>query len=103
MTQTNIANILDDSNCTVVVFLSISADRLIPVISEAVKQAGSWREHGGHRVVNIGPISRKSLSIYSSWSGGKERSMVTIYNRVIWNKPELRGGINTTICFLPLG
>ena len=42
------------------VFLSMSADRLIPVIGEAMKQAGSWREYGGHRVVNIGPISRTS-------------------------------------------
>ena len=31
----------------------MSADRLIPVIiSEALKQAGRWREHGGLRVVN---------------------------------------------------
>ena len=31
------------------VFLSMSADRLIPVIGEAMKQAGSWREYGGHK------------------------------------------------------
>ena len=43
-------------------------DGLIAVICEAHKLACSWRENGGHGVVNIGPISRMSFSIYSSWA-----------------------------------
>ena len=43
-------------------------DWLIAVICEAHKLACSWRENGGHGVVNIGPISRMSFSIYSSWA-----------------------------------
>jgi hypothetical protein len=48
--------------------LSMSDDRLIPVISGALKQAGRWHEHGGLRVVNTDPISIMSFSFYSSWA-----------------------------------